>query len=110
MARPPYGGPAPGGRGVKTILVAEDERDVQELSAALLEREGYTVLRASDGQEAKEVFERNAAEIDLVLLDMVMPKADGREVYEHIRKLRVLHSPPQNVGLFRLPDVQDDDS
>ena len=69
-------------RGSETILLAEDDNEVRELIKTLLQRGGYTVLEASDGQDAIEKLSRNAGRIDLLLVDIVMPKKDGSEVYE----------------------------
>ena len=75
---------SPGGS--ETIMVAEDEEDVLSILSKLLESRGYQVLAARDGNEAISVFKANADRIDLVLLDMVMPKLIGRQVYEQIRE------------------------
>jgi two-component system, cell cycle sensor histidine kinase and response regulator CckA len=75
------------GRG-ETILVAEDEEALQVLARAMLEDLGYEVLLASDGQEAIEVYRAHRENIDLLLLDMVMPRTGGFEAYEQIRTLR----------------------
>lgn len=76
--------PPPAG-GTETILVAEDDETVRKLVGQMLHGAGYTVLMACDGEEALQVFSANAATIDLVLLDVIMPKLDGNEVMEHIR-------------------------
>jgi PAS domain S-box-containing protein len=70
--------------GRATVLVAEDEPHVQQLAVRFLERAGYRVLTASDGEEAVTQFDAHANTIDLVLLDVVMPRRNGRAVYEHI--------------------------
>ena len=79
----PVAGKSPGGS--ETILVAEDEKDVLTMLVQILEDMGYVVLAARDGEEAMAVFKQNGNRIDLVILDMVMPKMRGREVYERIR-------------------------
>jgi CheY-like chemotaxis protein len=75
---------SPGGS--ETILVAEDAEDVLFLLSKMLEIKGYRVLAAMDGEEAISVFKANEDRIDLVMLDMVMPKLRGREVFERIRE------------------------
>ena len=75
--------PAPRGR--ETILVAEDEPMVRSLAVRILEKGGYTVLAASDGEEALRLFQENRADISLALLDAIMPGLTGHEVYRHIR-------------------------
>jgi PAS domain S-box-containing protein len=79
-------GPVP--QGTETILVAEDDPGVRNLTARILRSNGYSVLTAADGLEAIEVFRNNLTVVDLVLLDGVMPYKSGREVYEAISALR----------------------
>lgn len=78
--------PARFGRG--TVLVAEDERGVQQVAVQTLENAGFRVLQARDGVEAVRLFENNRDGIDLVLLDVVMPHLGGWETCERIRALR----------------------
>jgi CheY-like chemotaxis protein len=73
--------------GKETILVAEDEPMVRNISVRTLERAGYTVLAASDGEEAKRIFEENRDAISLVILDAVMPKFTGHEVHRYIKQI-----------------------
>ncbi len=78
---------APSG-GREAILLAEDNDAVRSLAEELLARAGYRVLTAEDGEEAIRVFDENAGEIDLAVLDVVMPKLGGRAVFNHIRQKR----------------------
>jgi nitrogen-specific signal transduction histidine kinase/CheY-like chemotaxis protein len=71
-----------------TLLVVDDEEGVRELARDTLERAGFRVLCAKDGREALEIFEKNADEIRLVLLDRTMPTTSGEETFEGIRALR----------------------
>ncbi|MBT3193585.1 MAG: response regulator [Verrucomicrobia bacterium] len=73
-------------RGSETILVAEDDDSLRKLARTVLTRAGYTVITAADGEKALEAFESCPGAIDLLLLDVVMPKMGGREVYDHVRK------------------------
>src|SRR5216117_2851076 len=66
-----------------TILLVDDEDAVQKLLAYPLERDGFRVLQARDGQEALERFERE--HVDLVVLDIMLPKLDGLEVCKRLR-------------------------
>ena len=67
-----------------TILIADDDREIANLVAIHLEKEGYHIIKVSDGQEAVEVIQ--AQPIDLLILDIMMPKMDGYEVTRHIRE------------------------
>ena len=66
------------------ILVADDDQNIAELLRLYLEKEGYTVVLAADGEQAIERF--NAENPDIVLLDIMMPKLDGWQVCRDIRK------------------------
>jgi len=66
-----------------TILLVDDEDSVQKLLAYPLEREGFRVLQARDGEEALARFA--AEEVDLVVLDLMLPKLDGLEVCKRLR-------------------------
>jgi signal transduction histidine kinase len=71
--------------GAETILVAEDEESLQRLLKGMLTSLGYTVILTSDGESAVEAYASHHDQIDLVLLDMVMPRMGGREAYERMR-------------------------
>jgi len=73
--------------GDETILVAEDNTALGDLSRIMLESFGYTVITAEDGEEAIAKFLENRERINLVLIDMIMPKKNGKEVGEEIRKV-----------------------
>lgn len=75
-------------RGTETVLVAEDDADVRKLTKAVLEGAGYTVIEAVDGENAIRLFAEHKDEIELVLIDVIMPKANGKAVSEAIRKMR----------------------
>jgi PAS domain S-box-containing protein len=74
--------------GHETILLAEDEELVRNLALRVLEQGGYRVLVARDGAEAIALVESRGAEIDLALLDVVMPKANGPQVRARIRDIQ----------------------
>jgi DNA-binding NtrC family response regulator len=75
-------------RGVGTILVVDDEEVVRKVAKAALELYGYTVIVAEDGQEALDVFDQRGNEIDLVLLDLIMPNMGGEETYRQLKLRR----------------------
>jgi DNA-binding response OmpR family regulator len=68
-----------------TILLVDDEESVQRLLTYPLERDGYTVVQARDGEEALDRF--RAGPIDLVVLDVMLPKLDGLEVCKRLRTM-----------------------
>lgn len=75
-------------RGAGVILVVDDEEAIRELAHRMLERMGFSVMLASDGREAMEIFRNNADDIRLVLLDMTMPNLDGEETFDALRAIR----------------------
>ena len=75
-------------RGSGTLLVAEDDKALRQLSSFVLTGFGYTVIEAADGEEAVQMFAERKEEIRLVILDLVMPKRNGKEAYAEIRKMR----------------------
>jgi PAS domain S-box-containing protein len=77
--------PVPGGN--ETILVAEDDSSLRILTTIILESFGYSVISAMDGEDAVTKFMENRERISLVLLDMIMPKQNGKEAGEAIRKV-----------------------
>lgn len=67
----------------KTILLVEDEDNILEYYKLLLEMEGYNLIEARDGEEAIEIFKR--IKVDLVIIDLIMPKMDGQDVIEYMK-------------------------
>ncbi len=70
--------------GHETILFADDDEPLRNLGKLFLEKLGYKVLLAQDGEEAVRVYNERHREIDAVVLDMTMPKMTGRQVLEYI--------------------------
>jgi signal transduction histidine kinase/ActR/RegA family two-component response regulator len=73
--------------GAETILIAEDEPLVRSLYERILGRAGYRLLTACDGQQAWELFQAHQEEVDLLMLDVVMPRKSGRELYRQIEAI-----------------------
>ncbi len=71
-------------RGYETILLAEDEEPLRRLARRILESRGYTVLDASNGEEAIAVMSLCGGGVDLLLSDIVMPSMGGRELVERL--------------------------
>jgi len=74
-------------RGSETILLVDDEQMMLEIGRDLLQTMGYRVITAHDGEEAVEVYRERRGEIDLVLLDIVMPKMGGGQAYDCIKAM-----------------------
>jgi len=70
--------------GNETILLAEDDQQVRDVAAEILEAAGYRVLVARDGEEATELASQYRDDIHIAVLDVVMPKKSGRDVYDSI--------------------------
>ena len=75
-------------KGSAVILVAEDDADVRLLTRTVLENFGYTVIEAMDGEDAVRQFMSHQDVIQLLLLDVIMPRKNGKEACEEIRKIR----------------------
>lgn len=74
-------------QGSETILVADDEKQLREMLSDFLASYGYTVLLAEDGQDALDKYKQNRDEINLVLMDVVMPRKDGLTCFKQIKEL-----------------------
>jgi PAS domain S-box-containing protein len=74
--------------GHETVLLAEDEPMVREMVTMVLSTAGYRVLEATNGEEAVEIFRKRAADVDLLLFDMVMPRLSGKAAADKILALR----------------------
>jgi CheY-like chemotaxis protein len=70
-----------------TVLLVDDEQMIREAAGSALESIGLKVIMACDGREAVEIFRREKS-IDLVLMDLTMPHMDGREAFQHLRRIR----------------------
>ena len=74
--------------GTETILITEDNEEVRTLMRHVLEEFGYKVIEAEDGEEAVNKFKENKDRIDLVMLDVIMPKKNGKEAGDEIKKIK----------------------
>lgn len=72
----------------KTILISEDEADINNLLTLILQMEGFTVLQAFDGQSALETFTSHVNEVDLLVTDLGLPKMGGVELIEKARQMK----------------------
>jgi CheY-like chemotaxis protein len=70
------------------ILVVDDETMIRDVASEMLTGIGYTVASCSDGAEAVRYYQQHSAEVDLVILDMIMPGLNGRECFSEMKKIR----------------------
>lgn len=98
--------------GTETILIAEDDPAVRRLMQSTLEQYGYSVIEAEDGEDAVAKFEAHRDEIRLVVLDVVMPKKNGKEAYDVIRRInsgvKVLFSSGYTADIIHKKGVLDE--
>jgi PAS domain S-box-containing protein len=73
--------------GTETILLVDDEKVICDLGSRILMKAGYNVITASNGREALEVYQTTGQEIDLIILDLVMPEMGGRKCLESLLNL-----------------------
>ncbi len=73
--------------GDETILIVDDHETIWDFLIEALQKLGYSVLLAENGLDAVEIYEENPDQIDLVLLDMIMPKAGGHQTFYKIRAI-----------------------
>jgi PAS domain S-box-containing protein len=71
----------------KTILIVDDEEMIRQLAQAFLQRMGYKTLSAINGKEAVEVYSKHEEEIDMIIMDIVMPEMDGKEAGMRIKRI-----------------------
>ena len=74
-------------RGPRTVLLVDDEPIIVEVGGQMLMSLGFRVLTAGSGREALEVYERQGDEIDLVVLDMIMPDMGGGETFDRLKRI-----------------------
>ncbi|MCX5806435.1 MAG: response regulator [Proteobacteria bacterium] len=73
-------------RGNETVLIAEDNEEVRSFMCEVLQEYGYKIIEATDGENAIDKF-KQYRDIDLIVVDSVMPKKNGREAYEEIHRI-----------------------
>jgi CheY-like chemotaxis protein len=74
-------------RGHETILLVDDEDEILKVGRLMLLKLGYRVLLAAGGREALDVYRRKQSEIDLVILDMIMPGMSGSDTFDQLRTM-----------------------
>jgi CheY-like chemotaxis protein len=73
--------------GSGSVFFIDDEEDMREMVQKVLKHYGYRVRLASNGQEALHIFEKNHQDIDLVFMDMTMPRLNGLETFKIMRRI-----------------------
>ena len=73
-------------RGSETVLFVDDEDMIIEVAEEMFEQLGYKVLIARSGKEAIEIYEENKEQVDIVLLDMIMPDMSGSDTYDRMKE------------------------
>ena len=81
---------------MKKVLVAEDESSIREFVVINLKRNGYDVVEAADGAQAIEKYKACNGDIDVAILDIMMPYVDGLEVCKQLRAMNA------NLGIIML--------
>ncbi len=74
-------------RGDETILIVDDHETIWDFLIEILQELGYLVVLAENGEDAVEIYRENLGGIDLVLLDMIMPKLGGHQAFMQIREI-----------------------
>jgi PAS domain S-box-containing protein len=83
----PAAPPPPPAGGHETILLVDDDAALRQVGRALLERYGYRVLTAENGEQALEVYRCERKHIELVILDLTMPRLSGRDTLRRLREI-----------------------
>jgi PAS domain S-box-containing protein len=98
-------------RGSETLLLAEDDQVLRKFTTKLLERLGYTVLPAATGREALDIIADRGHEIEMAILDVVMPEVNGQAVFERTRtafpNLRFLFTTGYSPNAFNVAALQE---
>jgi len=74
-------------KGVEMVLLVDDEDSIVDIGEEILHMMGYQVLKARSGKEAVELYQKNKAPIDIVVLDMIMPEMGGEETYDALKEI-----------------------
>ncbi len=72
----------------RTVLIVDDEQMVLDVQALMMEKMGFHTLKASSPEKAYQIYEIEKDNIDLVILDMLMPGDDGAEAYQKLKRIK----------------------
>ena len=93
--------------GNETILIVDDHETIWDFLIEALQKLGYSVLLAENGIDAVEIYQANPDQIDLVLLDMIMPKQGGHQTFFRIRDIDPKAKVLLSSGFVSEAEVQD---
>ena len=82
------------------ILVVDDEPKIVKLARDYLERAGFAVLTAADGQEAVDLLKKHKDEVSVAMLDAVMPRLGGKDAYDQMQRIRNEWQSGSNASVF----------
>ncbi|MBW1701829.1 MAG: response regulator [Deltaproteobacteria bacterium] len=74
-------------KGTETVLLIDDEEMIVDVGRQMLEEIGYRVLIATNGKEALSIYQENRDQVDIIILDIIMPDMGGTETYDRLRKI-----------------------
>ena len=74
-------------KGTETVLVVDDEKYISDVTQQMLEQLGYSVLIAESGEMALNIYKKKKEEIDLIILDMIMPQVTGGEIFDQLKAI-----------------------
>ena len=92
--------------GSETILIVDDQETIWDFLIEALQMLGYSVLLAENGMDAVDIYESNPGAIDLVLMDMIMPKLGGSQAFAKIRELDPQAKILLSSGFVNEEDIQ----
>ena len=99
--------------GTETILVTEDSESVRTLTREVLEKFGYRVIEAVDGEDGIKKFKENKDSVRLVILDVVMPKKSGKQAGQEMKKLnpgvKILYTSGYTANILQQKDILADE-
>ncbi len=94
-------------KGSETILIVDDQETIWDYLIEALQTLGYSVLLAENGQDAVDIYKNNPNEIDLILLDMIMPVLNGHDAFIKIKEIDPDVSVLLSSGYVSEDEVQD---
>ena len=92
--------------GSETILIVDDQETIWDFLIEALQMLGYSVLLAENGADAVEIYQANPGAIDLVLMDMIMPKLGGSQAFAKIREIDPRAKIMLSSGFVNEEDIQ----